>query len=384
MDELLDILNYLRMHKLIVSIFLVAGVLIGMRVGVSLHGAAKGSEENVAKVIKTGDEQAGVTVQAPKGGFNPDYVSCEPAKAGFAPEQVPVAGKLAFNAEKLHLVSSRVSGRLDTILVFEGSSVTKYQALAELYSPDYIAAENEYILAMNTVKALSETKNTELLNDARSTEQSAINKLRVLGAADEDIENLSKKGSAETHLIIRAPISGMVVKRNMDQGAFLNIGDNFMSVADTGDLWFYGNIYEQDYSKVKIGQELELRAEALPGKKYSGRVSFISPSIDPVTHILSVRCDVPNPGGDLRPELFVNAWLIISERKAVMVPKAALIQIKDAGYVIVKESQDTYRRVPVTSMNLKDGRVAVLSGLKGNENVVTKGAVLINNMIENN
>ena len=266
--------------------------------------------------------------------------------------------------------------------MFEGTKVEKNQPLAELYSPDYIAAENECILSMNTMRTLSETKNTELVNDAKATEQSAINKLRVLGADDEDIEKLTKKGVAETHSIIRSPLSGMVVKRNMDQGAYLNIGDNFMSVADTSDLWFYGNIYEQDYSKVSIGQELELQASALPGKKYTGRVGLIAPSIDPVSHILSIRCDVPNPSGELRPEIFVNAYLRVAERKAVIVPKAALIQIKDAGYVIVKETEGVYRRMPVTSMNLRDGRVAVLTGLKGNEDVVTKGAVLINNMIE--
>lgn len=189
----MNTLNYLREHKMIVTIFLVAGVLIGVKVGVSLNHAASKPNEDSAVPVKTSDEVAGVTVQAPKGGFNPDYVSCDIVIPGWAPEQIPVDGKLAFDAEKLQLVSSRVSGRIDAILVFEGTKIEKGQALAELYSPDYIAAENEYILAMKTVKTLSEAKDAELLSDAKATEQSAINKLHVLGAGDEDIDNISKK-----------------------------------------------------------------------------------------------------------------------------------------------------------------------------------------------
>ncbi|MGA2090551.1 MAG: efflux RND transporter periplasmic adaptor subunit [Endomicrobiales bacterium] len=382
MDKLGAIVTYLRMHKMAVMIFLIAGVLIGFRVGVGFNNTHKISEDGTAKTSTVTNEAGSVTVHAPPGGFNPAYVSCEQVRTGWAPEQIPIEGKIAFNAEKLHLISARVSGRLDTIMVFEGARVEKDQALAEVYSPDFITAENEYILSLNTVRTFSESKTSDLLTDAKATEQSAINKLKVLGADDEDIANLTKKGVAGTHLIIRAPISGMVVKRTMDQGAYLNIGDTFMSVADTDELWFYGNIYEQDYSKVKIGQELELRAAALPGKKFSGRVSYIAPSIDPVSHILAIRCDVPNPGGELRPEIFVTAYLKIAQRKAVIVSKSAVIQIKDTGYVIVKETEDLYRRVPVTSMNLTDGRVAILSGLSGTESIVTKGAVLINNMIE--
>ena len=109
MDKLLSTVNYLKMHKLIIMIFLVAGVLIGVLARGSLNSAAhKESEDIVSKTVKSTDEASGVTVRAPKDGFNPAYVSCERAGMGWVPEQIPVTGKLAFDAEKLHLVSSRV------------------------------------------------------------------------------------------------------------------------------------------------------------------------------------------------------------------------------------------------------------------------------------
>jgi len=377
-------------NKLITTGILIIGVIVGITVDRAWHGPAKATtEENISDKTPIYEDKetpaqatgtTGATVRAPAGGFNPQYVHSEQASTGKVPELIPVSGKLAFNAERTHLASARVSGRLDEILVFEGARVKKGQSLAKLYSPDYISAQNELLLARNTVRTFQEEGNAALLSDAEATEQSAINKLRVLGAGDEDIEQLTKTTVSSQHLIIRAPLSGVVSKRNMDPGAFLNAGDNLMSIVDTSVLWFIGNIFEQDYSKIKLGQELQLQSAALPGKKFIGRVSFIAPAIDPVTHALSIRCDIPNTAGDLRPEIFVTANLSVGKRKAVIIPKTALIHIKDDSYVIRDEGNGLYRRIAVTAMDLYDERVAVFSGLSGTERVVNKGAVLINEM----
>jgi Cu(I)/Ag(I) efflux system membrane fusion protein len=378
-------------NKLIATGLLVIGVLVGITVDRAWHGSAKETTiDNIPvkapnyggkEAVYQPKETAGGTVQAPAGGFNPQYVHSEQVSTSVVPEMIPVFGKLAFSAERTHLASARVSGRLDEILVFEGTRVKKGQALAKLYSPDYISAQNEYLLARNTVRTFQDAENADLLNDAKSTEQSAANKLHVLGASDEDIEQLTKTGVSSSHLIIRAPLSGVVSKRNMDPGAFLNVGDNLMSVVDTSILWYYGSIFEQDYSKIKLGQELQLQSAALPGKKFTGRVSFIAPSIDPVTHALSIRCNIPNLTGDLRPEIFVSANLSVGKRKAVIIPKTALIHIKDEHYVITDAGNGLYKRIAVTASNMDDGRVAVLSGLNGTERVVSKGAVLVNDMV---
>jgi len=378
-------------NKLATIGILIVGVIAGISVDRAWHGPAKATavdhipvpapaspdKEAAGQPQKAADE----TVNAPGGGFNPRYVQSEQVSTGTVPESIPVSGKLAYDAEHTHLASARVGGRLDEILVFEGARVKKGQALAKLYSPDYISAQNELLLAKNTVRTFQEAGNRDLLNDAEATEQSAINKLHVLGASDEDIAQLINAGVSSDHLIIRAPLAGVVAKRNMDPGAYLNVGDSLMSIVDTGILWFYGNVYEQDYSKIGLGQELQLQSAALPGKKFKGHVSFLAPGIDPVTHALSVRCDIPNPHGDLRPEIFVTASLRVGARKAVIVPSSALVRIKDESYVIIDAGNGVYQRAAVTANNLEDGRTAVLSGLKGTERVVTTGAVLVNDMI---
>ena len=111
-----------------------------------------------------------------------------------------------------------------------------------------------------------------------------------------------------------------------------------MTIADVSKLWFYGNIYQQDYSRIKLGQELELKAEALPGKTFKGIVSYIAPSINPDTHTLPIRCDVPNPTGELRPEISVTARLALGTRQAVIVPRSAVIHVQDDSFIIVDKA----------------------------------------------
>jgi Cu(I)/Ag(I) efflux system membrane fusion protein len=339
-------------------------------------------EKNQGMPDKKGspDQQYG-TIQAPPGGFDPKFVRSAPVRKGVALEFIQVAGKLAFNAERTHIASSRVAGRLNKILVFEGYPVEKGQILSEIYSPDYISAENEFLLAQKTVRMVKDMNNSEVISDSRATLESARNKLHILGAGDEDINQLEETGIASTYYLIRAPISGIITKRNLDAGAYLNAGDSFETVSDTAKLWFLGNIYEQDYAKIKLGQTLQLESEALPGRHFTGRLSYISPGLDPATHTLSIRCEIENPDGELRPEIFVTSKLHLGEISAVIIPKSALIHIKNSNYIIVDRGHGLYQRLLVKANSFNESQAAVSSGLKGDENVVVEGATLINEMI---
>ncbi|MFL9710395.1 efflux RND transporter periplasmic adaptor subunit [Methylobacillus sp. Pita1] len=293
-------------------------------------------------------------------------------------EVVPLMGRLAFNAEKIHLVSARIAGRLDRILVFEGAQVQQGQPLAALYSPEYVSAQNELLLARNTWRTLQASKATqELAQDAESTLQSARERMRVMGASEQDIAVLEQSGRVNEHLLLRAPISGVVTQRNLDPGAFINLGDSFMSLADTSTLWFFGNVYEQDYQRIRQGQPLQLEVQALPGKRYSARVDILSPTLDVETNTLRVRCLVANDGA-LRPDLFATASLNVGKRPALLVPVDAVVRSQQVDYLIVETPDGNYRRRQVSVRPYREGLVAVTEGLSANEKVVVRGATLLN------
>ena len=323
---------------------------------------------------------AGVTDSADSG-FNADFVKTAAPVQQMVADTIPITGKLSLDKQQLRIASSRVAGRLGRIFVFEGQSVKAGEALAEIYSPDYISAEHEFILAKGFRDTLSkDATDAELRGDAEATYQSAANKLKVLGASAEDVANLAKSGVVDEYLKVRAPISGVVTQRNVDPGGYLNVGDPLMSLANLDTLWLFVNTYDSDYPSLKLGQELSFQSSSLPGQNFSGQIAFIAPSIDPATHTLPIRCNVPNPQFLLRPEMFVKGYLQVGQRSAWVVPKAAVIHIRDTDYVIVKNREGHYTRVAVQGHPLEPDQYAITGGLAQPEPIVTDGGLLINEL----
>ncbi|WP_432260563.1 efflux RND transporter periplasmic adaptor subunit [Cupriavidus sp. TMH.W2] len=319
----------------------------------------------------------------PPAGFDPNVVKTATFSAQTVTLDTPTPGKLAYNVQQAKLASARVAGRVERILVYEGAKVSAGQPLAELYSPEYIAAQNEFLLSHNAYHTLSSSDLKELLDDARLTMQSSENKLRVLGATAADIARIRERGTISETLTIRAPIAGTIVKRDMDQGSYLNVGDSLMSIIDTRVIWFTGNLYETDIKGVRLGQTIEVETPAYPGRRYTGRVSFIAPNVDADTHTLQVRCDVPNPDGMLKPEMYATARIVTGNAQALVVPQSAIV--KDQGKLVLMTMPDEkhIERVLVQGTPRSDGTFAVTGGVPFGAplKVVTQGGMLLNEML---
>jgi len=318
-------------------------------------------------------------------GFNPDFVKTAAAVAQTVADSIPVTGKLSLDKQRIHIAAARVAGRLGKVYAADGQAVVAGQTLAELYSPDFISAQQELLLAKRFRDALGHGDlEPTLASDAEATYRSAASRIKVLGASDQDLQRLEQSGVIEEYLKIRAPISGVVVQRNVDSGGYLNVGDPLMSLADVDTLWLVANTYVSDYAALKLGQKLDFQTDALPGRSFSGTVTFIAPSLDPVTHTLAIRCEVPNRGMLLRPELFVSGHLEIGVRSAWVVPQQAVVHIRDLDYVFVRDAAKNFRRVQIKGHAIDEGRYAVVDGLSGAAEVVTDGGVLLNQMLSTN
>ena len=321
---------------------------------------------------------AGPADKADKG-FSENFVKTGMPQQQLVADTIPITGKLALDKQQTRIAAARVAGRLGRIFVFEGQSVHAGDTLAEIYSPDYISGENEYLLAKRFHDTLSAASaDAELRTDADLTLRSAANKLKVLGASAADIAALGRHGTVAEYLLVRAPISGVVTQRNVDPGGYLNVGDALMSLANLDTLWLFANTYDADYQYLKLGEPLAFETPSLPGERFTGRIAFIAPSVDPNTHTLPIRCDVPNRDFRLRPEMFVRGELKVGERMALIVPKTAVIHIRDSDYVIVAASGKQYHRVPVQGHAFEADRYAITAGLQANVPVVTDGTLLLN------
>jgi len=363
----------LRLVIICVSI-LMLGIVIGLFVNVNRPVKL----EKTSKTLSI-ESTGAMELKLPGVDLNPNIYIFQDAVKTQVPVELNVPGRLAFNAEKSKVLSARAPGRVERIYAFDGAPVEIGSPVVELYSPEFLSAQQEYLLSSKTAKVLEANKTmSDLLGDAQITQQAAANRMRNLGASDGDIKTLDKSGKTQYNLVMRSPLQGVVVKRSIEPGSIVNAGDVLVTLANPKELWFLGNVYEQDIRKIQKGQTMVLRSESYPDKEFIATANYIAPAIDPETHALLIRCDVENADGLLRPDMYVNAKLKTGEAEAVVVPQSAIVRVREMRYVIIKASKDTFRRFSVKGYDLDGKRFAVTEGLEPGMLVLTDGAVLLN------
>jgi len=290
-----------------------------------------------------------------------------------------VTGRLAFNAEKSKVLSARAPGRVEHIYAFEGAQVNVGSPVVEIYSPEFVSAQQEYLLSSRTVKVLETSKTmSDLLGDARITQEAAANRIRNLGAGDGDIKAIEATGKTQTNLIMRSPLKGVVVKRSVEPGSAVNSGDVIATLADPKQLWFLGNVFEQDLRLIKQGQKLTLQVEAFPDKEFIAYANYLAPAIDSQTRALLIRAEIENTDNLLRPDMYASAKLTTGMTDAIVVPQTAVVRIREMRYVIIKVGDETFRRIPVKGYDLNSKAFAITEGVESGSRVLAEGAVLLN------
>jgi Cu(I)/Ag(I) efflux system membrane fusion protein len=300
-------------------------------------------------------------------------------------EVITINGKISLNTLKVQQISSRIPGRVDRITMVEGATVRAGEPLAWIYSPEYISAQNEYLLARRTVRSLSGQSTSDLLEDAKATLEGSRNKLRILGASSNEVAQLEQKGVALEYMAISSPINGKVTKRNVDPGGYLDMGSSLGMVADMSTLWFLGNVFDADLPKLKEGQVANIRIKGVnTAEIYKGRISFISPTVDPDTHGVVVRVDLPNGNQQLKPDMFAKAEIAVGVRKLPVVPRAAVVQDGAESFVVRQKSDGSYERISVTVTASNDpSLLAITTGLSAGDKVVIEGGVLVDRALVN-
>ena len=350
-------------------------------------GIVLGRVTNVNRIVKIEASDKALKVESsgilelklPGVKLNPEIYVFQSAEKVQVPVDIKVPGRLAFNAERSKVLSARAPGRVERIYAFDGAQVNTGSPIVELYSPDFISAQQEYLLSSKIAKVLVANKAmSDLLDDAHFTQDAAANRMRNLGASDGDIKSIEMSGKTQANLVMRSPLKGVVVKRNVEPGAAVSSGDVLATLADPKHLWFLGNVFEQDFRMVKPGQKIILRLEAYPDKEFVAYANYIAPAIDPQTRALLIRADVENTDDLLRPDMFASGLLTTGTADAIVVPQTAIVRIREARYAIIRVGPETFRRVPVKGYDLNSKSFAITEGVEQGWQVLAEGAVLLN------
>ena len=277
----------------------------------------------------------------------------------------------------LAVIPSRVAGRIDKLLVnFTGENVRRGQVVAEIYSPELASAVEEYRLALD-----SRTRMAQALPAASSSADDVVassrRRLELLGLTPAQLQDLPTARPISVDLPIYATASGLVTERKVAQGQYVNAGDPLFTVADLSSIWIKADVYESDLPRVRLGQNVLITADALPGSTLRGRVSFIDVSVKQETRTAAVRVDVANPGLRLRPGMFVRARFESARKEVLAIPRSAVVDAGERQLVYVAAADGQYNPREV-KLGAADGDFyAVLAGLSAGERVVAQGAFLL-------
>ena len=292
-------------------------------------------------------------------------------------KEIKTTGKIAMNESGRTYITSRVEGRVDELYVTaDGETIAPGQAIAAVYSPTYIAAQEEYLLTLENVQKLKNA-GKDIVQINKSLVGASRRKLQLLNVPDSDITHLEHTRQINDHMTIYAQFGGTVLEKQVLPGAFIMPGDKLYSLSDLSTVWLYADIYEKDIAGIKPGQPVMVNSGAYPGETFTGQVTFINPVLDDATRTVKVRVEMANPSGKLKPNMFVNANVQIPLGDSLVIPESSVLDTGSRKIVFVAQSDDTFVKRDVVTGQYADGYVQILSGLQPSETVVTAATFLI-------
>jgi multidrug efflux pump subunit AcrA (membrane-fusion protein) len=270
-------------------------------------------------------------------------------------------------------VNLKTNGWIDNLHVdFTGKYVKKGEPLFDLYSPELVAAQEEYLVAFRTLGKSRRTGGKSLLDSSR-------NRLRYFDVPESEIEALEESGKVRKTVMIRSPLNGFVIQRNAEEGSYIKAGTKVFRIADLSRVWVDAHIYEYELAMIKKGQQAEMTLPYLPGKTFSGTVAFVYPYLQPKTRDLIVRLVFQNPDMELKPEMYADIRIkAVFKGEGLMIPSEAVIRTGRRNVVFISSGHGKFVPRDVTLGPLLDNeRVQVLAGVTDGESVVISGQFLL-------
>ncbi|MEK7351404.1 MAG: efflux RND transporter periplasmic adaptor subunit, partial [Nitrospirota bacterium] len=293
-------------------------------------------------------------------------------------QEIRTVGTVGYDERGLTQVTLKISGWVREVFVNSiGRPVRKGEALFTFYSPDLLASQDEYLLALRTQARLATSPLDEAKTNAASLVTSARERLRLWDLTDAQITALEHRGKAEPVLTIYAPSSGIVLKREALPGKYVEPGTTLYEVADLSRVWISADIYESEVAAVKLDQPISVSFAAYPGETFQGNMAYIYPSLNAEARTVRVRFELPNPGLKLKPGMYGNVTLQTDAAKALVVPKEAVLETGLRQLVFMDRGQGRYEQTLVKLGRRNQDEVEVMEGLKEGDRIVTSANFLL-------
>jgi Cu(I)/Ag(I) efflux system membrane fusion protein len=292
---------------------------------------------------------------------------------------VQAVATIQANERQLHTVSPKFEGWIEKLYVnTTGQFVRRGEPLLEVYSPDLVSAQQEYLIALKGVQSVKGAS-PEVEASMRTLVDSALQRLRNWDISEAELQRLQQDGKARQSITLRAQAGGVVMEKRAVAGMRFMPGEMLYQIADLSSVWVLADVFEQDLGLVRQGQSVKIRVDAYPDKVFTGTVTFIYPTVTPETRTAKVRIELPNPGGLLKPAMYARAEIASGRGRAkvLAVPDSAVLDTGTRQLVLVQRGEGAFEPRPVKLGMHTDGYIEVLDGIKAGENVVVSANFLI-------
>lgn len=287
---------------------------------------------------------------------------------------IRTVGEIDYDETAIKRVNTKLDGWIEKLYVdYTGAYVEKGQPVVDIYSPQLVSTQEEYLLVYRSFK----------LNKASSSSDSLVNaaKRRLLfwDIGEGQISELEKTGVVKKTLTLRSPYSGIVIHKNVEEGMFIKAGTDLFRIANLGNVWLYADIYEYEIPWLKVGQKAELGLSYLPEKTFAGFIQYIYPYLENKTRTVKVRMQFPNYGYQLKPNMYANVKIYPrSSTPVVVVPSEAVIRTGERSLVfkVLGHGKFLPQEIKLGILGEND-EYEVLEGLQENDEVVLSGQFLL-------
>ena len=279
---------------------------------------------------------------------------------------VRAVGRVAVDETRLHKITTKFDGYIEKLYVdYTGKEVRRGQPLFAVYSPELLATQQEYLLALRTAK-----QSPLLLESSRR-------RLQLWDISGADIRRLEQTGVTRKALTIASPANGFVLTKNAIEGARIAAGEPMFEIADLDRVWVFADVYESELAFARLGAPATITLSYLPGRTFNGKVTFVTPTVDPMTRTAKVRIEVENRDHALKPDMFADVVIEEPTRSVTVVPDSAVISTGTRSVLFVVKDGGTFEPREVQTGTKSDRYIEIRSGVEPGEKVATQANFLI-------
>ena len=305
-------------------------------------------------------------------------VKTEPATIRDLTHTIRTVGQVEVDERRLTHMHTKLEGWVQELYVkFTGEQVQKGQKLFEMYSPELVSTQEEYLLALKAVRSLGDSEFPEVAQNARSLLEVTRQRFSLWDITPDHIRDLEKTGKVLRTLPLHAPSSGYVMHMAVREGMHVTPAMELYALADLSTVWVLADVYEYEIPLVELGQQATMTLSYFPGQIFNGKVTYVYPTLETKTRTVKVRFELPNPQWALKPGMFANIDLQIPRGKRLVVPNTAVLDSGTEQLVFIDQGQGMFEPRKVTVGVRTRDTYEILEGIQAGELVVTRGNFLV-------